>query len=128
MLRKFVIATRALNRSVPLVTPLVRFYATNSTPRSYSMKLAHTKYKLFLPLSLQDLTQEIRRNILLSCVVFPRIASLREYTPVVTIDVSGTLDWNDIRKKVLSHQEIVAISAREDYSMITDLLEEFSEE
>ncbi len=64
------------------MTPLVRFYATNFTPRSYSMKLAHPKYKLFLspPQSLQDLTQEIRRDIVLSCVVFPRTASLRRHT------------------------------------------------
>jgi hypothetical protein len=120
MHRKFVVATRALSRSV-----LLRFYAT---PQSYSMKLANPKYKLFLPQSLQDLTQEIRRDVLLSCVVFPRTSSLREDPPVVTIDVSGTLDWNDIRKKVLTHQEIVAIRARDDLSMITDLLEEFSEE
>ncbi len=45
---------------------------------------------------------------------------------MVTIDVPGTLDGNDIRKKVLTHQEIVAI--REGLSMITDPLEEFSEE
>ncbi len=40
-------------------------------------------------------------------------------------DVSGTLDWNDIRKKVLTHQEIVVISAREDLSIQQHVLHKF---
>jgi len=81
------------------------------------------------PLSdlLQHTSKSVRIDVLASCFVFPRTASLEQNNPFTSYDVEK-LDLATIRGKVETDAHMVAANIRNDVLLILDAINEIKED
>lgn len=84
------------------------------------------------PLSalIQKVPVKIRKDILASCVVFPKTASLSGDNPLVThvMEPTGLDNYEHLKKFVREHPEFISLSLRDDLLLTLQVLKEIHEE
>jgi len=86
-----------------------------------------------MPLSqlFRKVSTEVRKNVLASCVTFPRTESIANSKPLVTytIDAATEIDFQQLRLRMSQDVELIVISARDsDVFLTLDILAELAKE
>jgi hypothetical protein len=84
-----------------------------------------------LPTLFKQVTNDIKRDLLCSCIVFPKTSSLKEDKPLQVYDWDGKEKGLDIKgfiDRVNNDPEYVAVSARNDLVLVLEVLNDVKEE
>lgn len=70
----------------------------------------------------------LRKDVLASCVVFPRTKSLSEDRPAATREVEGSWNYDELETWIRSHTEFISLIVRDDLLLTFRVLREIHEE